>query len=69
MTWGAISSRSYPGALRACCKCVVEHVRRLLGVTGKRSSERTQLATLLFSLSRFMPLVAGAYTRSNFRLT
>ena len=46
-------------ALRACCESVVEDVRRLLGVTGKRSSERTHLATLLFSLSRFMPLVAS----------
>ena len=42
-------------ALRACCKPVVEHTRRLLGVTGRRSVERTQLVTLLFSLSRFLP--------------
>eukprot|EP00230_Micromonas_polaris_P012995 CAMPEP_0197126538 /NCGR_PEP_ID=MMETSP1390-20130617/10720_1 /TAXON_ID=38833 /ORGANISM="Micromonas sp., Strain CCMP2099" /LENGTH=207 /DNA_ID=CAMNT_0042568769 /DNA_START=131 /DNA_END=751 /DNA_ORIENTATION=+ len=42
-------------ALRACCKQVVHAVRRLLAVTGKRSSERTQLATLLFSLSRYLP--------------
>ena len=46
-------------ALRACCKPVVEHARRLLGVTGRRSTERTQLVTLLFSLSRFLPLVAS----------
>lgn len=46
-------------ALRACCKQVVHAVRRLLAVTGKRSSERTQLATLLFSLSRYLPLVAS----------
>ena len=39
-------------ALRACCKQVVDAVRKLLAVTGKKSSERTQLATLLFSLSR-----------------
>ena len=46
-------------ALRACCKQVVDAVRKLLAVTGKRSSERTQLATLLFSLSRFLPLVVS----------
>jgi serine/threonine protein kinase len=44
-------------ALRACCKQVVDAVRKLLAVTGKKSSERTQLATLLFSLSRYLPLV------------
>ena len=44
-------------ALRACCKQVVDAVRKLLAVTGKRSTERTQLATLLFSLSRYLPLV------------
>ena len=46
-------------ALRACCKQVVGAVRKLLAVTGKRSSERTQLATLLFSLSRYLPLVVS----------
>ena len=46
-------------ALRACCKQVVDAVRKLLAVTGKRSSERAQLATLLFSLSRFLPLVVS----------
>ena len=50
-------------ALRACCKPVVEHTRRLLGVTGRRSVERTQLVTLLFSLSRFLPLVASLEDR------
>ena len=38
-------------------KQVVDAVRKLLAVTGKKSSERTQLATLLFSLSRYLPLV------------
>ena len=46
-------------ALRACVKFVVVQVRRLLEVTAKRSPEKVFLGTLLFSLSRFMPLVAS----------
>ena len=46
-------------ALRACAKFVVVQVRRLLEVTAKRSPEKVFLGTLLFSLSRFMPLVAS----------
>ena len=46
-------------ALRACVKFVVVQVRGLLEVTAKRSPEKVFLGTLLFSLSRFMPLVAS----------
>ena len=46
-------------ALRACVKFVVVQVRRLLEVTAKRSPAKVFLGTLLFSLSRFMPLVAS----------
>lgn len=51
-------------ALRACVKFVVVQVRRLLEVTAKRSPEKVFLGTLLFSLSRFMPLVAS-YEETN----
>ena len=51
-------------ALRACVKFVVVQVRRLLEVTAKRSPEKVFLGTLLFSLSRFMQLVAS-YEETN----